>query len=98
LHFQVHATLSNLITLKLRSVNASALVLKWFEHVWCLAKTNINPNPYTLSIYIMHTGEPTVASDYKTEAEVAGFKKKTKKPKKRIRAKSAEPEGDGEWL
>ncbi|KAF5836904.1 SART-1 protein [Dunaliella salina] len=39
--------------------------------------------------------EPTFASDYKTEAEVGGFKKKTKKPKKRLRAKSAEPEEEG---
>ena len=40
--------------------------------------------------------EPTIASDYKTEAEAGGgFKKKTKKPKKRLRAKSVEPEEEG---
>jgi len=39
--------------------------------------------------------EPTFASDYKTEAEAGGFKKKTKKAKKRLRAKSAEPEEEG---
>jgi len=39
--------------------------------------------------------EPTFASDYKTEAEAGGFKKKTKKTKKRLRAKSAEPEEEG---